>query len=251
MPPTQSGLIGLYLERACANVEVQLNGQQLHAAGRTIDPISLDCQRPLLLPLPAALLQAGKNTLDLRLSGYALRQVASHQRAGALAAPLIGDYAALAARDGRDRLLAVTLPTVASALLLLTALLALVVARSSRRDSHLLYFAGLATGWALVTARLWWHDLPLSNFDSELLLACLPPLVALAAVQFLIHYAGWRSRPIEVALVRAMRRRAGQPAAGRPAARAHDRQFLVRAAGAAGAGRDGVLPVDDMAHTPA
>ena len=196
----QAGLIGLYLEHACANVEVQLNGQQLHAAGRTIDPISLDCQRPLLLPLPAALLQAGNNTLDLRLSGYALRQVASHQRAGALAAPLIGDYAALAARDDRDRLLAVTLPTVASALLLLTALLVLVVARSSRRDSHLLYFAGLATGWALVTARLWWHELPLSNFDSELLLACLPPLVALAAVQFLIHYAGWRSRPIEVAL---------------------------------------------------
>ena len=60
IPPTRSGLIGLYLERACANVEVQLNGQQLHAAGRTIDPISLDCQRPLLLPLPAALLQAGR-----------------------------------------------------------------------------------------------------------------------------------------------------------------------------------------------
>ena len=53
-------LLGLYIERACANVEVQLNGQQLHAAGRMIDPISLDCQRPLLLPLPAALLQAGK-----------------------------------------------------------------------------------------------------------------------------------------------------------------------------------------------
>ncbi len=195
-----SSLLGLYLERACANVEVQLNGQQLHAVGRMSDPISLDCQRPLLLPLPAALLQAGSNTLDLRLSGYALRQVASHQRAGALAAPLIGPYAALAPREARDRMLAVTLPTVASGLLLLTALLTLVMARSRKRDSHLFFFAGLAAGWALVTARLWWHELPLSNFDSELLLACLPPLVALAAVQFLLHYAGWRSRPIEVAL---------------------------------------------------
>ena len=195
-----AGLLGLYLERACANVEVQLNGQRLHAAGRMSDPISLDCQHPLLLPLPAALLRSGSNTIDLRLSGYALRQVASHQRAGALAAPLIGPYAALSARDSRDELLAVTLPTVASALLLLTALLALVMARSRRHDSHLYYFAGLAAGWAVLTAQLWWHELPLSNYDSELLLACLPPLVALAAVQFLLHYAGWRSRPIEVAL---------------------------------------------------
>ncbi len=193
-------LLGLYIERVCANAEVQLNGQQLHAYGRMSDPISLDCQRPLLLALPAALLQAGSNTLDLRLAGYALRQVASHQRAGALAAPLVGPYAALSARNSRDRLLAVTLPTVASALLLLSALLALVMARSRRNDSHLIYFAGLSAGWALITARLWWHELPLANHDSELLLACLPPLVTLAAVQFLLHYAGWRSRPIEVAL---------------------------------------------------
>ena len=84
--------------------------------------------------------------------------------------------------------------------LMLTGVLILVMARSRRRDSHLHYFSALAIGWALVTVRLWWHDLPMPNFDSELLLACLPPLVALAAVQFLLHYAGWRSRPIEVAL---------------------------------------------------
>jgi two-component system sensor histidine kinase UhpB len=199
-----SDLLGLYFEHACANVEVQLNGQRLRATGPMIEsasePAWLDCQRPLLLPLPATLLQAGGNTLDLRLSGYTLRELASHQRAGVLAAPLIGDYAALAAREGRDWLLAVTLPMVASALLLLTALVALVVARSRGRDSHLLSFAGLAAGWALLTAGLWWQELPLSNFGGELLQACLLPLVTLSAVQFLLHYAGWRSRPIEVAL---------------------------------------------------
>ena len=195
-----AGLLGLYIERACANVDIQLNGQRLHAAGRMSDPIALDCQRPLLVPLPAALLQERGNTLDLRLAGYALAQVASRQRAGGLAAPLIGPYALLHARQARDTLLAVSLPLVASALLLLSALVVLVMARSRRRDSHLRYFGVLAIGWALVTARLWWHDLPLPNFDSELLLACLPPVVALAAVQFLLHYAGWRSRPIEVAL---------------------------------------------------
>ena len=196
---SRSGLLGLYLERACAIVEIQLNGQRLHAVGRMSEPISLDCQRPLLVPLPGALLQERGNTLDLRLAGYALEQVASHQRAGALAAPLIGPYSQLSARLARDTLLAVTLPLAASALLLLTGALAWLIGRSRRRDSHLGYFGALAIGWALLTARLWWHDVPLANFDSELLLASLPAVVALAAVQFLLHFAGWRSRPIEVA----------------------------------------------------
>ena len=197
---SQPGLLGLYIERACANVEVQLNGQPLHGAGRMSDPISLDCQRPLLVPLPTALLLERGNALDLRLAGYALQQVTSRQRAGALAAPLIGPYASLQARLARDTLLAVTLPVAASAVLLLTGLVAFMMARWRRRDSHLRYFGALAVGWALITARLWWHGLPLPNYDNELLLACLTPLVSLAAVQFLLHYAGWRSRPIEVAL---------------------------------------------------
>ena len=195
-----AGPLALYIERACANVEVLLNGQRLHAVGRMRDPISLDCQRPLLVSLPVALLQERGNRVDLRLAGYALSQVGSGQRAGGLSPPLIGPYGELHARHARDSLLAVTLPTVASALLLLTAGLTFVLALSRRRDSHLRYFSALALGWALVTARLWLHELPLPNYDSELLLACLPGLVALAAVQFLLHYAGWRSRPIEVAL---------------------------------------------------
>ena len=194
------GPLALYIEHACANVEVQLNGQQLHGVGSMRDPISLDCRRPLLVALPVALLQERGNTIDLRLAGYALQQVASRQRAGGIAAPVIGSYVQLHARQARDTLLAVTLPTVASALLMLTGIVILVMARSRRRDSHLHYFSAMAIGWAMVTARLWWHDLPMPNFDSELLLACLPPLVALAAVQFLLHFAGWRSRPIEVAL---------------------------------------------------
>jgi two-component system, NarL family, sensor histidine kinase UhpB len=194
------GPLAVFIERACANVEIQINGQILHAAGRMSDPISLDCQRPLLLALPGALLQERGNTLDLRLAGYALQQVASSQRAGGLSAPTIGPYAALQARHARDSLLAATLPLAASALLLLSGAVVLTLARSRSRDSHLRYFGALALAWAPLTARLWWPDLPLDVFHAELLLACLPPLATLAAVQFLLHYAGWRSRPIEVAL---------------------------------------------------
>ena len=196
----QPELLGLYIERACANVEVQLNGQRLHAAGRMSDPIALDCQRPLLVPLPAAMLNERINNIDLRLAGYSLQQVASRQRAGGLAAPLIGPYSQLRVRHAQDTLLAVTLPLAASAPLLVTGLVALLMAQPRRRDSHLRYFGALAIGWALITARLWWHELPLPNHDFELLLASLPAMVTLAAVQFLLQYAGWRSRPIEVAL---------------------------------------------------
>jgi len=195
-----AGPLALYIERACANVEVLVNGQRLHAVGRMRDPISLDCRQPLLVTLPIALLQERGNRVDLRLAGYALQQVGSGQRAGGLSPPLVGPYGELQARHARDSLLAVTLPTVASGLLVLTAALTFVLALARRRDTHLRYFSALALGWALITARLWLHDLPLPNYDSELLLACLPGLVALAAVQFLLHYAGWRSRPIEVAL---------------------------------------------------
>jgi two-component system, NarL family, sensor histidine kinase UhpB len=79
--PGSAGPLALFIERACANVEVQLNGQVLYAAGRMSDPVSLECQRPLLLTLPAALLLERGNFLDLRLAGYALQEVASSQRA--------------------------------------------------------------------------------------------------------------------------------------------------------------------------
>jgi len=194
------GPLGLYIERACANVEVQLNGQVLHARGRMSDPITLDCEQPLLIALPAALLLERGNVIDLRLAGYALQQVASHKRAGGIAAPAIGPYAQLHARHGYETLTSVTLPQVTTALMLLTGVVAFVMARSRRRDSHLRFFGTLVIGLALLTARPWWHDATLDNFGSELLLAMLPPLVALAAVQFLLHHGGWRSRPIEVAL---------------------------------------------------
>ena len=113
----------------------------------------------------------------------------------------IGAYEALHARQARGTLLATTLPLVASALLVLSGWVILTMARTRKRDSHLRYFGALTLLWALLTARLWWHEIPLGHFHGELLLACLPPLVTLTAVQFLLNYAGWRSRPIEVALM--------------------------------------------------
>jgi two-component system sensor histidine kinase UhpB len=193
-------LLGLLIERACANVEVSLNGQRLHGAGRMSDPIEADCERPVLVALPAALMRAHDNALDLRLAGYPLEQVASRQRAGGLSAPLIGPYGTLHQRHERLTLLKITVPQIGTATLLLMGVVVFVMGWWHRRESHLAYFGALSVGWALVTTRLWWHEALLPNYDTELLLVSCLPAVTLMAVQFLLHYARKRSRPIEVAL---------------------------------------------------
>jgi signal transduction histidine kinase len=127
--------------------------------------------------------------------------VASRQRAAALSAPLIGPYATLHAQHERAVLLRTSLPQVASATLALMGAVVFVMGWWSRLERHLVYFGLLSIGWALVTARLWWHGAELPTFQRELLLVSLLPLVTLAAVQFLLQYAQRRSRPIEVALI--------------------------------------------------
>ncbi len=194
-------LLGLAIERTCASVAVFLNGQPLQSVGRLGEPVSADCERPLLVALPSALLADRDNLIDLHLAGFSLDQVASHQRVGGLAAPLIGPYAELAPHHERSVLLRQTLPQVASATLLLMGVVVFVMGWWHRRESHLAYFGALSIGWALVTARLWWRNAGLPHYDSELLLVSLVPIVALFAIQFLLHYAQRRSRAIEVALM--------------------------------------------------
>jgi two-component system, NarL family, sensor histidine kinase UhpB len=197
----RGALLGLLIERACANVEVRLNGQRVYGAGHMSDPIEADCERPRLAALPAALLQARGNTIDLRLAGYPLEWVASRQRAAGLSAPLIGPWDELQARYSALLGAKVTLPQAASAMLALMGLVVAVMGWWYRRESHLTYFGALSIGWGLITARLWWHGPALPNFETELLLVSAVPWVTMCAVQFLLHYARRRSRPIEVALL--------------------------------------------------
>jgi two-component system, NarL family, sensor histidine kinase UhpB len=196
-----SELLALYIERVCANVEVQLNGSLLMSGGRMSEPVTRNCHQPQLIALPASLLREHGNTLDLKVLGYPLQRVAARDRAGALSAPLLGPYARLAARYEQQVLLDVTLPQLASGTLLLLGCFMAVLGWIHRREKHLLYFAALSVGWAAVSTRLWLRDLPLSNDATELLItSCLPPVV-LAAVRFMMRYAGWRHRVIDTALL--------------------------------------------------
>jgi signal transduction histidine kinase len=194
-PPTAAPL-ALVIERLCGDARVLLNGSALHVGGDG-EPIALDCERPLLVALPAALLREGGNTVDIRLAGYSLEQVASRQRAAGLSAPLIGDYHALQARRSGSVTLSAQLPQLTSSALLVMGLVLGVLGWWHQREPQLLYFGALAVGWALLIQRPWWHIAQFGRFSTEIAMVTLFAVVTLFGIQFLLHYARrhWRAVP--------------------------------------------------------
>jgi signal transduction histidine kinase len=193
-------LLALFIERACTNLEVHLNGRLLHSGGRMSEPLTPNCNRPQLVSLPAALLLPGVNTLDVHVAGHRLAEVGSRTRAGGLSAMEIGPQSVLAATHARQMLLNVHLPQALGATLVLMGGFMFVLGFINRRESHLAYFGALSVGWAIVDARLWLRDLPLHHAVAELLLVTLLGFITLAAVQFLLRYAGTRLRVADVGL---------------------------------------------------
>ena len=196
-------LLALFIERACSNVEVYLNGQLVHTSGRMTEPIANNCNHPQLVPLPSALVRPEGNTLDLKLAGYPLAEVGSRDRAGGLSTLTIGPQAELAARLARRTALQVWAPQAVSATLLLMGGFMFVLGFINRRESHLAYFGALSVGWAIIDARLWLRSIPmwsLGHAGAEFLLCTMLGFITWAAVQFLLRYARMRYRLADVGL---------------------------------------------------
>jgi len=183
-------LLGLYVERACSAIEVQLNGRRVHLGGRLATPPSRLCQRPQLVALPAALLRTGTNTVDIKVAGYPLAALASRQRAGGLSALVLGRYSELQTQHTRRHAVQVMLPQIASTALLLTGAFMLLLGGVRREHAHLAYYGLFAIGWGLFGARLWWAELPVGGHTADLLLVAFLPLVVAATVLFVLRYAG-------------------------------------------------------------
>lgn len=197
---TGGQLYAVQVERACSALEVWLNGQLAYRGGRLGEPVSRNCQQPQLVPLPAALLRAQGNVLELRVRGFALEEVGSRERAGGLSAFELGPYDALAQRHQWRTAFAIRLPEIVSGTLALMGSGLFMMGWLNRRQSYLAYFGLLMIGWALALSRLWLTELPWSHATTELLLAALMSLITLAAVQFLLRYVGRRVRWVDIGL---------------------------------------------------
>ena len=191
-PPAADDPLALFVERVCSTLEVHLNGQLLFRGGQLVDPITHNCQYPQLIPLPTAMLRKGENQIDLRVAGYPIARVASRLRAGGLSALEIGPQSLLAPKLNRQLALNVSLPQALSATLILLGGFMFALGWRYRSESYLAYLGIVLVGWGLATSRRWWREPPLPNAELEFLLCALVALIALAAVQFLLRFAGWR-----------------------------------------------------------
>ena len=194
-------VLALYVERACTNLEVHLNGHRLYRAGRMQEPVTRNCYQPQLVALPAALLNAQGNTLDLELRGHALEHVASRQRAAGLSTLRIGPMAALAPVWRVQQFWNVTAPQMLGVTLLVLGVFMIGVGWFNRRASYLMYFGTMSIIWSLLTARIWLTDLPISNRAAEFAVTLGFAPIAGFAIVFLLRYARVKRRPIDFALI--------------------------------------------------
>ncbi|MES2091906.1 MAG: hypothetical protein V4532_18285, partial [Pseudomonadota bacterium] len=161
-------LLAAYIERACSNVEVHLNGQLLYRGGRMSEPVARNCFQSHVVILPAFLLRAGDNELDLKVAGHPIDRVSARQRAGGLAEVRVGPLSDMQSMHQDHEFWSDTVSQVMGGVLLVLGLFALGLA-AVRKLSYLAHFGFLTMGWSLLTGRLWLHEVPLSNASVEVL----------------------------------------------------------------------------------
>ncbi len=187
--PRPDQLLALYVERACSNVEVHLNGQLVYRGGRMTEPFARNCYRSHVVTLPTHLLRAQANQLDLKVAGYPINRVTARQRAGGLASVRIGPLQQVRELYDEQEFWSTTLSQVLGGILAVLGVFALGLAWVRRLD-YLLYFGLLTLGWSLMTGRMWLTAVPIPNGAIEVLIAMMFPPMTAFAVKFLLGYAG-------------------------------------------------------------
>jgi signal transduction histidine kinase len=187
--PGPDQVYAVYVERACSNIEVQLNGQLLYRGGRMAEPFARHCDRAHVVPLPSALVRPGANTLDMRVVGYPIGEVTARQRAGILGAVSVGSLQDVRQLYEDQTFWSSTVSQVLAGILVVLGLFSLGMAWV-RRLHYLLHFGLLTLGWAVLGGRFWLTDWLLPNAAIEVLIAMMfAPLTAFA-IKFLLGYAG-------------------------------------------------------------
>jgi signal transduction histidine kinase len=186
--PDTGPLLGLYIERACAHLDVRVNDMPVYTDARAWGQ-QRGCHLGVLLPLPAALLRPGANHVDLHLDGQPIERVAVRERAAWLSplrvAPLVDLAPKAQAQNELNAGLALAL-TVAAAV---AGLAALALAWLSRLP-YLGWFAGVCLGWAGLSVALQFAPPAMPGAWSDFLLCAALPPIALAGMMFLLRYCG-------------------------------------------------------------
>ena len=190
-------LLALYLDHACTNLQVLLNGNLIYSGGRMVEPITRNCARPLLITLPPALLNPHGNALDLRVVGHPAQSVGSIRRAGGLSAVQLGLQSTLAKNHATRTFWEPAWIRGTSLVLVGLGCLLLAIGWLHRREVYFAYFGWLCLGWAVMSTAIWTQDLPWDNGATEFMLSSGWPLLLACAVQFFLSFAGLRSRMIE------------------------------------------------------
>ena len=181
-------LPAIYVERACTNLEVWVNGHMVGSGGAMVEPLTRNCYFPHLVRFQRSLLQPQGNRLDIRVVGYPQAYVASRQRGGGLSTVLIGEQAELAQRFETRFFWNIVLAQVIGICMALVGLVIAALGWVRKPDRHNLYFGAALVLWAGMGIRLYAQHLPLSSPAAEVVFTALYAPFAYAMVQFLMHY---------------------------------------------------------------
>ena len=187
--PGPDQIMAVYIERACSNVEVHLNGQLLYRGGRMSEPYARNCYRSHVVALPTYLLRTADNQLDMKVGGYPINRVTARQRAGGLAAVRVGPLQEIRELYEEQEFWTTTVSQVLGGILAVLGVFALGLAWVRRLD-YLTYFGLLTLGWSVMTGRMWLSEVPIPNAGMEVLIAMMFAPMTGFAIKFLLSYAG-------------------------------------------------------------
>jgi signal transduction histidine kinase len=190
-------LLAIYIERACSNVQVHLNGALIFSGGRMVEPVTRNCARPQLVTLPPALLRSSGNVLDLRVVGHPLERVASRQAAAGLSRIELGRQSSLLEAHSARLFWGLRWIEVSSLILIGIGCVLIAVGWLNRREVYFSYLGWLCLAWVIMQLASLSPDMPWSNDVSEFMLCSFWAVLLALAVQFFLSFAGLRSRTIE------------------------------------------------------
>jgi two-component system, NarL family, sensor histidine kinase UhpB len=194
-------LPAIYITRACTNLMLWVNGQLIGSGGSMNEPFTRNCYYPQLFTLPSSLLKANGNVLQIRLVGYAPREIAAKQRQAGLSEIQVGPEAQLRPQYDNRYFWNITMTQIIGVTLALMGMIFLMLSIGRKSDRHLFYFGLTLVGWAALSIRLYWQDIPLPGWASEIMIVSLFPPVVAVAILFLMHYVKRPKRWLAQALI--------------------------------------------------